>query len=92
MIVVKVELWPHGYEENTQEIGRVFVANVGGDHRKGDYLVAAMRRGEERCPWSCGDGANATATPVREGKVSGHARLSLPVLTLIRKALAAMEY
>lgn len=39
MIVVKVELWPHGNQSEAREIGRMTVANVGGNERHGDYAV-----------------------------------------------------
>jgi hypothetical protein len=43
MLVVKLEIWPHGNEGRAREIGRMQVANVGGDVTIGDYSAAIMR-------------------------------------------------
>ncbi len=40
MIVVKVEIWPFGDQSKRQEIGRMYIANTGGDHIKGNYTAA----------------------------------------------------
>ena len=49
MIVVKIELWPKGYEEKARELGRMhltnqFVRSVL-NPKRGDYKVEVMRRG-----------------------------------------------
>lgn len=50
MIVVKVELWPFGREDKAEEIGRTYIANIGGTTERGDYDVAMCRRGTKAIP------------------------------------------
>jgi hypothetical protein len=40
MLVLKLELWPHGNQSAAREIGRMTIVNVGGSERHGDYAVA----------------------------------------------------
>lgn len=44
MLVVKVELWPHGDRTKRRELGQMTIGNVGGDIERGDYLVNASER------------------------------------------------
>lgn len=84
MIAVKVELWPRGSEDHAREIGRAYIANVGGDATRGNYDVAVCRR-------------NTTAVPVpihpegpkptRVGAVNDYPRLSYNMWRLIVRAL-----
>ena len=92
MLMIKIELWPYGRQDQAQELGRLWVANTGGTRTKGEYKTAVMRKGEIRCPWEHGRGGNETAEPVREGVVLDHPRLSEPVWSLVRKALEGMGY
>jgi hypothetical protein len=39
MLVVKIELWPHGQEDKAKEIGRMRIANIKGDRDIADYQV-----------------------------------------------------
>lgn len=41
MLVVKVELWPHGDRTRKRELGQMTVSNIGGDVERGNYLVQA---------------------------------------------------
>lgn len=41
MIVVRVELWPHGMQHRSREIAQVMISNVGGDDDHGDYECEA---------------------------------------------------
>lgn len=46
MVVVKVELWPGGYESNAREIGRMTITNRGdGTAERGNYDVKVKRSG-----------------------------------------------
>jgi hypothetical protein len=47
LVVVKIELWPQGQENEAQEIGRMFVANdATGTVEIGDYDVELLHGGE----------------------------------------------
>lgn len=47
MIVVKVELWPGGYEQDAKEIARLAAANVSDGRAKSDYVALASADGQE---------------------------------------------
>jgi hypothetical protein len=81
MIVVKVELWPKGDGRKAKEIGRSYIANVGGNRKKGNYEIAVCRRGSKRCPLV------GKTKAVREGKVENFPRLSYNVWRLVLRAL-----
>lgn len=90
MIVVKIELWPVGREDRAREIGRMYVANIGGDRARGDYKVAVCRRGQHACPWPHGLDADAQKTrpaPTRTAVVRDYPRRSYTVWRLILRAL-----
>lgn len=89
MIVVKLEMWPHGDEGRAYTLGRTYIANVGGDTKRGDYRVAVCRKGETACPWPHGDVEAAGPPPTRTGEVRGYPRLSYNVWRLIARALLA---
>lgn len=79
MIVVKIELWPLGFEDKAKEIGRMTITNdlttlerTSGN--KSSYNVRVMRRG--------------TIDQVqREGRVENYPRHSYTVWELVRRAL-----
>lgn len=86
MIVVKLELWPFGDEERAREIGRTYIANVGGDTTLGNYEVAVCRRGTIAVPRPI-DPSGPKAT--RAGEVKGYPRLAYNVWRLIARAILA---
>lgn len=86
MIVVKIELWPLGYEGNKRELGRMYIANDGtGTQERGDYKVAVCRKGSPIIPstWGFTNGAK----PAREGVVLNYPRKAYNVWRLILRAL-----
>jgi hypothetical protein len=85
MLVVRVELWPHGDESRTKEIGRLLIYNVGGDNDHGDYRVALAHRGRT-------DTRKIMASPARSGEVNQHGRLRAHVWTLVAKALDSVGF
>ncbi len=84
MIVVKIELWPLGAESRAREIGRMYIANVGGHQERGNYDVAVCRRGTSTIPQPI-DPEGPAAT--RTGKVLDYPRLSYNVWRLIARAV-----
>jgi len=87
MIVVKVELWSARTDERT-ELGTMYIANDGErsivNPNRGDYLVRQARKGQTY--------EQAWTRPAREGRVLNHARLNLPVWSLVLKALQALGH
>jgi hypothetical protein len=81
MLVVKIELWPHGDESRARELGRMLISNRG-DHpnrpKRGNYRVRLLRRGSK------------TAV-TREATVEDYPRQSYPVWTLVKRALEALK-
>ena len=48
MVVVKIELWPGGYETNKRDLGTILIANDGtGTSTIGNYDVRVMSRGKK---------------------------------------------
>jgi len=86
MIVVKVELVPHGI--GTQiELGRMVIANdaTRDNGPLVDYVVKLGRKGQ----------ANSNAVyrkPQRFGVIKEHKRLALSVWVLVAKALASVGF
>lgn len=40
MVVIKIELWPLGFEENKQQLGEMYIANdCSGTQTRGNYKV-----------------------------------------------------
>jgi len=74
VLVVKLELWPGGNPARAREIGRVDIANVGGDPDFADYAVS-LQAGRD---WND-----------RAGSVTGHDR-QLPAWVLVSRALRAV--
>jgi len=75
MIVVKIELWPFGYESKKKEIGRMLIDNrgVSDDHKRGDYRIRVLRKG--------------TSKVLREGEVHNYPRKSYNIWRLVCRAL-----
>jgi len=90
MIVVKVELWPRGDQAKATEIGRTYIANVGGDVRRGDYRAHACRRGTTttNSAWLAGRDSEPPRSG-RTGSVVGYPRLAYSVWRLVLRALLA---
>ncbi len=84
MIVVKIEVWPHGREHASREIGRMYIANVGGTYSRGDYDVAVCRRGSERVPNTIREDG---PKPTRSCHVADYPRESYNVWRLITRGL-----
>ena len=74
MIVVKIELWPWGFESRKKEIGRMLIDNQGVDGKRGDYRVRVLRKGSE-------------TKVLREGEVKNYPRESYTIWRLICRAL-----
>lgn len=89
MIVVKIELWPYGRggERAAEELGRMYIANVGGTQTRGNYAVAVCRKGSTEIP----DGFAGTSAPgpaaTRTARVENYPRLAYNVWRLILRAL-----
>lgn len=83
MIVVKIELWPYGDGNKAREIGRTYIANVGGSMTKGNYEVAVCKKGTTKCPLIKSDKVKAART----GSVEDYPRLTYNVWRLIIRAL-----
>lgn len=74
MIVVKIELWPKGFESRKREIGRMHITNEAGTLDRGWYDVKVMRRG-------------TTDKVQRTGEVNNYPRNSYSVWRLVMRAL-----
>lgn len=73
MIVIKIELWPMGFESMKKEIGRMLIDNQGGTDTRGDYRVRVLRKG--------------TTKVQREGTVENYPRKSYSIWRLVFRAL-----
>jgi hypothetical protein len=82
VIVVKIELWS-AVTGARDEIGRMYIANVGGTHQRGEYKGAVCRRGSTDVPHPIGASHEAT----RVGEVLNYPRLSYNVWRLILRML-----
>lgn len=40
MIMIKIEMWPHGNEARKRDLAAIAVVNVGGDSDRGDYAYS----------------------------------------------------
>jgi hypothetical protein len=72
--------------EAVREIGRAYVANVGGDPRRGSYAVAVCRRGSTAVPSPIDSNG---PEPTRHGAVKGYPRLAYNQWRLQIRALLA---
>lgn len=79
MIVVRIELWPHGSEERKRELGTAYISNdLTGDALTGNYNVRLMKSPEYA----------ARPGVWRRGRVEGFARKRLGPWDLLYLALA----
>jgi hypothetical protein len=79
MLVIKVELWPHGFEPGKKELALMHIWNDGlGSHTLGNYGGRTFRKGTDKV--------------TRTGKVKDYPRLSLHVWNLVARMLTAMDY
>ena len=102
MLVLKVELWPGGRESSAREIGRTYIANIGGDQEYGDYQAAVCRKGDDSIPreimQAAFESAGRTPDPkletlskaTRAGRIFGYPRESYTVWRLVLRALRVM--
>lgn len=93
MLVIKIELHPHGRSNDARELGRMVIANVGGTSEIGEYEISA--RNARPAVWgapSDRDTADVLNSPHHTGTITGHARLTEPVWSLLAKALAAIGF
>jgi hypothetical protein len=75
MIVIKIELWPLGFESHKREIGRMHITNKGTNTgTRGDYKVDLMRR-------------KSTNKVLRTGDVDNFPRKSKSIWKLVLKSL-----
>jgi len=74
MIVIKVELWPHGFELAKKSLGEAHIWNVGGDRNIGEYKFALYKAGNKRAIY-------------REGRLKGFPRLRLLAWDLLYRVL-----
>lgn len=72
-----------------KSLGLMIIDNVGGSKTKGDYRVRMYRAGSDHTTAAY---VIRTKTPIREGKITGHARLTEPVGSLVAKALNELGY
>lgn len=79
MLVIKIELWPHGQEDKAKELAKAVIVNTtkNEDIKIGDYFAEFQITGVKGS---------------RPGEVKKHARLTEPVWTLLRKCLEAAGY
>lgn len=85
MLVVKIELHS-AIDGHVEEIGRMYVANTGGTHERGDYTAAVCRRRDYRLPYPLRPyGPKSTRT----GEVKDYPRLSYNVWRLTSRAVRA---
>lgn len=96
MLVLKLELWRQGDPNRAEEIGRAYIANVGGDSERGEYQVAVCRRGTTGVPKEIYTASGADPEKVRGryvasrvGRVENYPRLSYNVWRLIIRGLRA---
>lgn len=86
MIVLIAQMWPKGDASSAYEIGRAYVANVGGTATRGDYQVAVCRRGSDAVPAPINPtGPKAT----RSGEIRSYPRLAYNQWRLQIRALLA---
>jgi len=78
MIVIKIELWPKGFESRARELGKMYIANTGelGNGKRGNYHVRLFRKG--------------TNTVQREGSVENFPRHSYSVWRLVSRAIKSV--
>lgn len=81
MIVVRIELWPHGDESSSKPLGVLVISNDGtGNQQLGNYSVTASH---------AGDFYGKRKEPFKQGVVTGFLRHLSPY-RLIYRALKAI--
>jgi len=81
MVVVKIEMWPHGDESKAYPLGKIEIANDGtGDAQSGNYDVTAFHAGIFY---------GKRREPYKTGRVVGFLRRLSPY-ALLAKALKAI--
>lgn len=88
MLVIKVELWSHGFKEHAQTLARMDIINDGtGSNDIGNYVVQLWRKGSK----SIDDGIiysnEEDKRIVNRSTVKGHKRQTYGVWHLVMKAL-----
>ncbi len=81
MLVVRIELHS-AITGKITEIGRTYIANVGGTPERGEYDVKVCRKNKL-------DYIKASKNPLRKGRVSDYPRKSYNVWRLVSRALLA---
>jgi hypothetical protein len=78
MIVVKIELWPKGFESKKRELGRLHIINDASSDtlNKGNYKVNLLRKN--------------TLKTLREGYVTDYPRKSYNVWRLVLRSLRSV--
>lgn len=97
MIVLKIEMWPHGRERFATEIGRAYIANDGTAHDdRGNYNVAVCRKDStdvpiEIYPEDLREHPKYKDKPEarRAGRVVDYPRKAYPIWRLIAQAMLA---
>jgi hypothetical protein len=82
MIVIKIELWPHGDESKCREIGRAIIANIGGTPEFGVYQAELLKSAEYANSQNVG-------AVYKRGIVEGFSRKSGSPWRLLKLALEA---
>jgi hypothetical protein len=75
VIVVKIELWPHGFKEYAKPIGEVHIWNKGGTETVGEYGYKCFSKG-------------VNGHVIRQGELKGFPRLRLLSHDLLLRCLA----
>jgi hypothetical protein len=77
VLVVRIELWPGGNEQQKRDLGTAFIVNdMAGTRQLGRYNVMLSKWGRPDTPW-------------RVGRVDGFDRLRGSPWDLLRKAITA---
>lgn len=83
MLVIKVELWPHGDSERREEIAQMIIANDGtGTSSTGNYFGHTFRKGS----------AMKKENVIHSGTVKDYPRQRLHVWNLVARMLKSMSY
>jgi hypothetical protein len=93
MLMVKIEMWPHGDSSRKRDLAAIAIGNVGGDAETGDYeyLVSHQIDSAYARDW-CGHEAFAAhgQGAWKRGKVTGFKR-SLGAVRLLQTVLRGMR-
>lgn len=86
MLVIKIEIWPLGYEGRKRELAQAFIGLTEvNEEGEGTYNYALLKDGKKVKP----HGRVAKTNKWRDGKVSGHPRLKRGPWDLLYRVLAA---